>query len=231
MAVGDIWQVGNEFEYQDNANVYSWYLEVTTEGDAEAVPDDMITFGKERETALLILHNPFVNFRCVTARQIYPDGGLPQLEITGNLGSRLCTPVGDVLPGQCCAVVTLYGDKANPDKNNRGRDFYTGMCCSDQVNGVLDSGAPATYLQDLCDMFQTMTHTFTAGGNSYTIGVYSPSRAKPPGWPGNPSLPPYFWPLEFVRSRSLIRTQRRRQPLDPCEAVCDADVPATTPPL
>ncbi len=231
MAVGDIWQVNNEFEYQDNANIYSWYLRVETEGDAAAVPADMLAFGVDRQVELVLLHNPFVNFRCTTARQIYPDNGLPQMEITGEVGSRLCTPVGDVLPGQCCCVITLYGDIANPDANNRGRDFFTGMCCSDQVNGTLDHGAPATYLQDVCDMYQRMTHTWTVGGNSYTIGVYSPSKAKPAGWPGNPSIPPFFWPLEHVRARSLIRTQRRRQPLDPCEPVCNATVPATTPPL
>ncbi len=229
MALDDIYLVTNEFEYQGNPNTYSWYLKVVLEGNPDGIPADALAFGVARETAWLALHNPSVNFNCVTARQVYPDTSLPQLEITGNSGNRSCTPVLGHLPGQCSCVVTQYGDITNPDKNNRGRDFITGQCCDDQIDGEYDSGI-GSYLESLCAMYATMTNHYVNGANEFDIGVYSPSRAKPPGWPGNPSLPPFFWTLQHVRGRSLVRTQRRRQPLDPCEAVCDQAIGPLPPP-
>lgn len=44
MPVDDVWQVTNEFEYQGNPNSYNWHLQVSVEGDAEGVGDDMLTF-------------------------------------------------------------------------------------------------------------------------------------------------------------------------------------------
>lgn len=229
MAVGDIYVVANEFEYQGNPNAYAWHLQVRVEGTPDKIAADALAFGVARQTAWLPLHNPSVNFRCVTARQVYPDFSLPKLQITTASGNRTCTPSLAHLPGQCSCVVTLYGDINNPTSFNRGRDFVTGQCCDDQLNGVLTSG-PVSYLQELCDMYAAMTNVYVNGGNEFDIGVYSPSRAKPPTWPIVPSIPPFFWKLEHVRGRSLMRTQRRRQPLDPCEEVCDQAIGAIPPP-
>lgn len=229
MPVGDIYVVSNEFEYQDNANAYSFYLRVTAEANPNLVGSQLLDFGVARQTAWLPLHQVLVTFRCVTARQVYPTNSLPQLRITDVTGSRSCFPSLAGLPGQCCAVATLYGDIANPTANNRGRDFITGMCCSDQINGVIDVDGGG-YGGDLCLMYVTMSSSYTAGGNEYEIGIYSPTRAKPPMWPVTPSVVPFFWRLQHVRVRSLIRTQRRRQPQDPCEAVCDNAIPAVPSP-
>lgn len=228
MPVGDIYQVTNEFTYQNNPNAYNWHVRVTAEAAPEDVVDDLAAFGQEREDNWLLIHNPSCVFRCITVRQVYPTSSLPSIVATDNAGNRSCIPPLTHLPGQCSCVVTRYGDLGNPTQYNRGRDFITGQCSGDQTNGVFSAGV-ASYLEEVCDMYAAMGNTYVAGGNEYDIGIYSPSRAKPENWPVVPSVPPYFWPLIHVRGRSLVRTQRRRQPLDPCEEVCDQAITAASP--
>ena len=223
MAVGDIYTVANEFIYQGNANAYIWNLRSTAEISPASVNQALLFFGTARQTAWLPLHNPSVEFRCVTARKIFPGTSLPQVTSSPASGNRICSPVLDHLPGQCSCVVTEYGDITAPDANNRGRMFVTGQCCVDQLNGVFDP-EPGGYVEDLCQLFITMGNVFVSGGNTFDIGIFSPHRAGIRTGPDVPPTPPYFWPLEHVRARSLVRTQRRRQPVDPCEAVCDAPI-------
>lgn len=221
MPVDDIYLGNIENEFQGNANTYSFYLRVETVNDEDNISAGVLEFLAARRTALLPLHSLLVTFRCNTVRQVWPNKSLPESDITGLIGSRTCT--AGVLPGQCSAVITLYGDKANPTQHNRGRDFMTGACVDDQVNGTWFTG-PASYLQDWCDYYQTMTNSFTDSfGNVFDIGIFSLTQAKK-----TIEVPPqavvFFWPLNFVRGRSLVRTQRRRQPEDPCEEVCDAPI-------
>jgi len=230
MPVGDIWQATNEFVYQKNPGTYSFALRVDAEGSPNLVPDNLLDFGVARETAWRPLHNLSVLFECVTARLLFPNTGLPKTRRTGVTGTRVCSPPLSHLPGQCSAVVTLYGDIDNPDRNNRGRDFITGQCCDDQINGVWDDGI-GSYLEALCLYYNTMGNTFALGGNAYSIGIFSPTRAGFRPGPNVPPTPPYFWPLIFVRARSLVRTQRRRQPEDRCEAICEAAVGAPVIPV
>jgi hypothetical protein len=220
MAVGDIYQVVNEFTYQGNANNYIWNLRVTSEVSQPTTLIDLLAFGAVRQTAWLPLHNPSVEFRCVSVRQVHPTNSLPRINANSEFGNRSCVPSLAHLPGQCSCVVTLYGDAADPNANNRGRDFVTGQCCADHLNGVFLTGA-SSYVEELCALYQGMGNTYSGGDASFEIGVYSPSRAKPPGYPDVPSLVPFFYTLQLVRVRSLVRTQRRRQPVDPCEEVCD----------
>jgi hypothetical protein len=228
MAVGDIWVASNEFTYQKNPDSYSFHLRIDAEAVPGNVPEDVLDFAEQRETAWLPLHNPSVVFECVSARQLFPTPGLPRNRRTDNSGNRSCDPVSSHLPGQCSAVVTLYGDVADPTASNRGRDFITGQCCNDQINGTWDSGA-GSYLESLCNFYRDMTNVFTQGGNVFSIGIFSPTRAGFRTGPDVPPDPPYFWPLVFVRARSLVRTQRRRQPEDRCEEVCEAEVTAGIP--
>lgn len=228
MAVGDIWQVTNEFTYQKNPNTYSFNLRVTAEGDPAALATNLLDFGATRQLAWLALHNPSVLFECISARLLYPNTGLPHIRITDTAGNRSCTPILDHLPGQCSCVVTLYGDVDSPTASNRGRDFITGQCCVDQSNGIWENG-PGDYLEKVCEYYALMGNTYTPGPNSFDIGIFSPTRAGITVTPHVPATPPYFWPLIFVRARSLVRTQRRRQPEGRCEFVCESNVEAPAP--
>jgi len=228
MAVGDVWQVTNEFSYQGNPDSYSFNLRVEAEGDSSSVQNQLLDFGEAREAQWIPLHNPSVLFECVTARLLYPNTGLPKARVTGNSGSRSCSPVLNHLPGQCSAVVTLYGDLESPDRNNRGRDFVTGQCGDDQLNGTWLTGI-GSYLDLLCQYYNIMGNSYLAGLNSYAIGIFSPTRAGITVTPHVPATPPFFWPLVLVRARSFVRTQRRRQPEGRCEEVCESAVGAPIP--
>lgn len=222
MPAGDIWTAGIEFEYQNNPNTYNWYLRLTQETNPQNVGEDVIEFGKQVLDGLKPLHSVFVNFRCVTARQVHPTKSVPEIDVVNDLGNRDCTTCG-VLPGQCCIVATLWGDPAAPNKNNRGRDFFTGMCAADQTNGKFDTGV-ATLVQDYCDLYQATGNNFVgAFGNNFEIGVFSPTKAKEDLADPDNEIE-HFWQLQKVRVKSLVRTQRRRQPTDPCEDFCDANI-------
>ena len=225
MAIDDVYSVSNDFIYQGNPDSYIWYLSVTAEAVPAQITNALLGFGVARQTAFVPLHNPAVIFECVTVRQIFPNGSLPKQTLQDIAGDRTCDPVLAGLPGQCSCVVTLFGDSTNPTPNNRGRDFLTGQCCSDQFNGNWNSG-PGQYLEQVCEMYRVMGNTFAAGGNVFSIGVFSPTRAGIAEFPHIPPTPPYFFPLQAVRARGLVRTQRRRQPISRCEEVCDAVIGA-----
>ena len=216
MAVGDVYRVSNEFLYQGNPNSYGWLLQVEEEASAATLINGLLSFGSSRQAALLPLHNELVLFECVTARQVYPNFSLPKSLATGVEGTRPCTPTLAVLPGQCSCIVTLYGNKLNPTRSNRGRDFLTGACCDDQANGSWNTGS-GSYLQAVCDMYQEMTSTYTSlTGNVFRIGVWSEKINQ-------------FFPLEYVRAHAFVRTQRRRQPTGRCEETCEANIAVTAP--
>lgn len=233
MAVGDIYQVVNEFEYQQNPNNYIWHLRVKEEGNPGDITQALLDFGHARVTAWLPLHTPSVLFRCNVVREVFPDTSVPEYQIYDPAagGNRTCTPADTGLPGQCSCVVTMYGDIENPTQFNRGRDFITGQCCDDQFNGKWDqTGAPGAYLDDLCEMYRLMGNEYVNGLNKFDIGIYSRTRAKPPGDPPPPPIVPYFWVLQRIRAKQLVRTQRRRQPEDPCENFCQAEIVQTPSP-
>lgn len=221
MAVGDIYLSTIEFTYQNNPNAYHFHLKVTTEGDPDNTGTHVAQFGQARTIAYQALHNTFVDFQCATARQIWPNKSVPEVVITNLSGNRTTTgPI--TLPGQCSCVVTLYGDPVDPTKHNRGRDFWTGQLAQDQELGLWDH--PAAYLQEVCDWYAAMGNTYTNGGNVFDIGIFSPTEAKRSlGPPPDPTVV-FFWKLQKIRAKQLVRTQRRRQPEDPCEVFCDADL-------
>lgn len=231
VAVGDIVQINNEFEFQGDANVYSWFLQAQEINDPDELETDIRTFGQEREDAWLPLQDPNLVFRCVSGRVIFPTKSLQYVTTTGQAGTY--TAVGGPLPGQCSMVVTLYGDTDDPNRHNRGRDFLTGMDCADQANGVWDlTIAMKASLVSLMYSAMSSTYVDAQSGNVYRIGLFSPTQAKKTIPVGDPPVAPdpdavYFWPLEKIRIRSLVRTQRRRASQDPCEAVIDRDILVT----
>ena len=226
---GDVIQVNNEFTFQGDANLYSWYLQSTVIAEDFSMDEDMAEFGDQREDALVPLSASLVTFACISSRRIWPQKSLPQVVATGNSGSF--TPTSGALPGQNSLVVTLYGDVDNPTRHNRGRDFWTGLDADSQANGVWKF-APGDQAVLFAAMYATMTSKFeaTQSGNEYRIGLFSMTQANKTIPQGDPPVivdpaAVYFWPLQKVRARSLVRTQRRRAAQDPCEAIFDLDVP------
>lgn len=231
LVVGDIIQVNNEFVFQGDANLYSWFLQCDDVVDSGAMDIDMEEFGGLREVAWRPLQAIELNFACISWRRLWPQKSLPRVAATGNIGTW--TPVDGPLPGQNSLVVTLYGDVDDPNRNNRGRDFISGLDGASQVNGVWSFGI-LDQARQLVEMYETMTSTFVAfaSGNVYRIGLFSQTQANKTIPQGDPPViedpdAVFFWPLVQVRGRSLVRTQRRRAAQDPCEAILDKDVPVS----
>jgi len=227
---GDVIQVNNEFTFQGDANLYSWYLQSSVVVFSDAMDVDMEEFAKAREAALRPLSAILLTFACVSWRRIWPQKSLPRVVSTGFPGTF--TPTSGALPGQNSLVVTLYGDVDDPNRHNRGRDFWTGFDADSQANGVWKLG-PGDQATLFAAMYATMTSTFeaTVSGNEYRIGLFSRTQANKTIPQGDPPIivdpaAVYFWPLQQVRARSLVRTQRRRAAQDPCEAIFDQDVPS-----
>ena len=228
---GDVIQVNNEFTFQGDANLYSWYLQASVVVLSNTMDVDLEEFGNQRQAALLPLSAGALNFACISWRRLWPKKSLPRVAATGFGGTF--TPVNGPLPGQNSLVVTLYGDVDDPNRNNRGRDFWTGLDSASQFDGVWNLG-PGNQATLFAAMYATMTSTFvaTGSGNEYRIGLFSQTNANKTIPQGDPPVivdpaAVYFWPLQQVRARSLVRTQRRRAAQDPCEAILDLDVPAS----
>jgi len=237
MAVDDVYSVDIHMTYQQNPNIMCFNYRVKVETDPTIVISDLITQGDTTiKAALLPLHVTTVLFPCVTVRQIWPNNSLPEIKATAAIvGTRTPTTA---LPGQCSNVWTLFSDKLNPTARNRGRDFWFGQDCADLVaNGANYDQA---WLDAVAAFYVALDQDFSGAGgaNDFEWCIFSRTQAvenvdpqfvsnggavpDPPTF-GNEPAPTVI----FVRSDGLVRTQRRRQPEDPCAEFTEDDVPVS----
>ncbi len=237
MALDDIIQGTIHSVYQGNRNVWSTYLQVLTENDSSKIIDDVEEYLKNDVVPLLIpLHNAGVSFDCTEVRRIWPAPSLPEIApLVAQGGTR---PGAIMVPGQVSKVATLITNQTAISSRNRGRDFWYGMVESDLA--VSGSQWDTSYMTAVRDFYVNLTSTHTDGttGNSYAVGVFSRTQAVENANPlaigddgiANQDRPtfgdPPFNLLTLVRSNPLIRTQRRRQPENPCLDFPKSTVPA-----
>lgn len=209
MPVGDIHLTALHFTLQGNANMFCNYFQTDEEPDAAAVISDLSTYIVDdwENDMRSIMDDTFV-VDCVEVRQVHPNNSIPNIEAVSNpAGSRTAA---EAYPGQCSLVATLFGDKDNPDGNNRGRDFWTGAQEGDQGDGAWKT-TTGKFLFLVTAYYDNRTVLVEpASGNVFSWGTFSRKRAAVPSVP-------FFYQMELVRLRHLVRTQRRRQPTDPCE--------------
>lgn len=210
MPAGDIYMSALHFTYQGNANLYCNYFRVKTEVNESLIPSEIAVYvDNDWDTEMKpTVDSSFVP-DCIEVRQVHPNNSIPDISaVTNPAGTR--TPA-DNLPGQCSLVATLFGDVANPDARNRGRDFWTGAQEGDQAAGVWSS-VPGNFKNLINGYYAARDTEFVGGsGNVYEWVIFSRTAAKL-------LLPVFSWTVKLMRVRYLIRTQRRRQPADPCEA-------------
>ncbi len=225
MAVGDVYSADIHMTYQQNPNVYCFNYEVTTQANEDAIVSDLLTFAENTIQAdLLPLHVTGALFPCVTVKQIWPNSSLPAIAATpATPGTRTTTTS---LPGQCSNVWQVYSNTGNPTGRNRGRDFLYAQDCADLTIGgdKYDAG----YLAAVAAVYDGITNVVAPGsGNVFDWVVFSRTQAMEnidPQYVGNGGAvpnPPTFGDdasnvVILVRSDGLVRTQRRRQPEDPC---------------
>ena len=145
---------------------------------------------------------------------MHPNNSIPLIApVTTPAGSR--TPA-DNLPGQCSLVATLFGNTSDPNGKNRGRDFWAGGQEGDQANGVWGTGG-GVFAEIIKDYYEARTVLVSpVSGNVFSWGTFSAKAVAD-------ADPIHFWQMELVRLRLLVRTQRRRQPTDPCETFLEAE--------
>lgn len=236
MAVDDVYMGVAHSIYQQNANVFCVYFQVESEIDESAIAQEIADWVElVAVVALQPLRATLVEWRCSTARRIWPDTSIETVNPFGPfaLGTRVGT---DYLPGQLSAVIQLVGNSDTPTSRNRGRDFHYGMLQSDI--DTFGANWTAAFQQELNDIYVAFTSTFTTTtSNVLRLGVFSRTQAEEnvdPQYVSNggtvPDPPtfgdPFFNILDQVRSNPLIRTQRRRQPEDPCRFYTTDNVPA-----
>jgi len=223
MAVDDVYETTTFFDFQDNPNVYIFHLR--EDGGGAGVPEDEINnyFEAVVLPAIAIFTTDKLKFVCIETRRILindqkdPVSSLPRQNVVDINGMK-ASPL-EPLPGQCSLVIQLLNDIENLDPKRRGRDFWTGLLEADQDNG--------TWLQAAADAITgAMNAAFlqpfaTVGGATYLWGVYSQTlaaqrKAQPDGTPV-PNLIDPFSLIRDMRPLQQVRTQRRRQPDNPCK--------------
>ncbi len=219
MSVGDIYQSGLHFTFQKNANIFCNYFRLKTEVDIEEITTEINVHVEAdwNDNMRPIMDGNFV-VDCIEVRQVWPNNAIPDIKAVVNpAGTRSDT---DNLPGQCSLVATLFGDVDNPTNHNRGRDFWTGGAEGDQTDGKW-IGGPAVFRTLLLAYYQARVQEFTGlSGNVFQWVVFSLTTAKL-------SQTPFHWVVQRIRLRDLVRTQRRRQPSDPCETFVSVEPAAS----
>lgn len=214
MPAGDVYTGELHFELQNNFNIYSFFYEVTNESNETTVARDIAVHIKE-DVWPLIKPDVRINFlaHCAIAREVCPATSLNSVIRIDEPGEEDAINV-ETLPGQCSLLAQLFGDTENPNRHNRGRDFWTGFSDSAQVNGFWQ----AAKIADVQAFYEALPKSFTSeNANTLRWGVFSPTRCKqnkaePPPEP----LHQVFWPVQLVRLVFAVRTQRRREHFDPC---------------
>lgn len=198
----------------DTANIFTFYFKVNTAPSTGTEEDDLNDHMNDHVvTNWLALLAPAMEFTCLDTKRIYESLGdtkstsIPrQLSLTGQVG----TDVGDSLPGQCSLVVQELTDMEFSDPSARGRSFYNGFVVDTQTDGVWDTVHATGFINILVT---NLMGGFTGdNGGQYTWVQVSQKRL-------NTDPIPLGMNAEITQLRGLkqVRTQRRRQPLDPCD--------------
>lgn len=220
MAINDVYVGDIHMRLQDNPNLYCFFYQITVENDETAAARDVAVHLKDVVAPLLIaFHTPAVIFRCSTGREVWPASSIVEVQDINDLPGD-DTPNLDhtTLPGQVSLLAHLYGNAADPNKSNRGRDFLHGFSTQDCDNGIWQT----SILSSVQNFYEVLPKTFTSvNQNTFAWGHFSLTQAaKTVGQNGNPPVDPlakFFWNIELIRLHNLARTQRRRQPEDPCQ--------------
>lgn len=220
MALGDIYQVTTFFDFQGNTNnVYIWYFieaSAATTGTDEAA---LIAFFEvDLLPTLAIGLDENLIFTCIEAKRVLRQdvkikestlGEQKTVSIAGTI------TLAEALPGQCSLVIQTLESEESTGATARGRDFYTGFVEGDQADGIwLDATQDRVTGQ--------LDSEFTNGAALKNGGAY--------GWQnwsnkkyalrlagGGPPFLEATTDIQVLRPLNHVRTQRRRQSLNPCD--------------
>jgi len=214
MAVTDVYKSNIFFDLQGQPdNILTYYFRQSGDVTSGFVEDSIID-GIETDLlpALAVVLNEELVFGCIEVAKLFDGAGnvvMPSIPRHKTIDIEGAISLTESLPGQCSLVVqTLPGlDDTNP--RHRGRDFYTGFSEGDQADGVwLEATANA-----LVAALQSALSPVLQGSadGEYQWVNWSPTIAAEAA----PAIRPDSV-ITHVRPLRLVRTQRRRQPENPC---------------
>ncbi len=221
MPSGDVYKIDTFFDFQGQTNnVYQWYADVINDA----------TGGVDNETALMNYFETTVmpalvvglaetfEYKCVDVKQILK--GVDNELVNFLNRQRTVSIKGDEtvipgLPGQCSLVVQTLEDDSDVEPSRRGRDFFSGFPEQDQTDGEWTTGTIDRVVGQLKAVLNTTA--FTSNGGDYGWLNWSPKlEAKRKTETVAPFTRPAV-PIFFLRPLKKVRTQRRRQALNPCD--------------
>lgn len=221
MPAGDVYKIDTYFDFQGQTNnVYQWYADVITDA----------TGGVDNETALMNyfevtvmpalivgLVDTFI-FKCVDVKQVLKGEDNELVNFLNR--QRTVSIAGDEsvipgLPGQSSLVVQTLEDDSDVDPSRRGRDFFSGFPEQDQLDGEWTT---VTIDRVVAQLKGTLNATmFASNGGDYGWVNWSPKLAKERKAQTMAPFTRPAVPIFFLRPLKKVRTQRRRQALNPCD--------------
>lgn len=223
MAVGDVYQVTLFFDLQGQTeNIYQFYLDQTQAGGTPTVEEALNNWAEvEWITDMKPFFTPDKVFKCIETKKIFSSDvkdNVPELgrqESISIAGTNIET---NSLSGQCSLVIQNLFDTTETDPSKRGRDFFTGFPMDAQVDGIWEAVQYASFeTAFVAVMKPTITHL--GGGWIWTNFSHTLNKARIAQDPATPE-PSWIDPVShigIIRALKHVRTQRRRQSMNPCD--------------
>lgn len=220
MPPGDVYQTTTFFDFQGNLNnVYIWYFQIVNDATSGTNEAAMIEFFEDDMLpALVIGLDETLVFTCIEAKRI-----LDQLvkEKISSIGEQKAVSLPgsvmsvEALPGQCSLVIQTIKDLSDASTATRGRDFFTGFPEGDQADGVWLDATQDRVTGQLNTKFTQgaiVKNGMTALWENLSGKLYAARKVYP-----GPVYPEITNQIVFLRPLNHVRTQRRRQSLNPCD--------------
>ncbi len=220
MAAGDFHQVNTFHDFQGQTNnVYSWYFLMGSDPTSGTVDAKMIDFFEDDllPTLAIGLDENFT-FTCIESKRII-DVDVKD-KVTGIGEQKAVTIAGTImaaegLPASCQMVIQTLSSLTDADPTGRGRDFYYGFVEGDQADGIwLD--ATQNRVTGQLDAEFSSGSIVKDGMTAQWVNWSNKRMALRSAGGGPPFLNPST-DINFLRPLNHVRTQRRRQSLNPCD--------------
>ncbi len=219
MPVGDVYQVTTFFDFQGNLNnVYIWYYIIVNDATSGTNEAAMIAFMEvDLLPTLAIGLDDTLNFTCIEAKRILDQTVKLKISSIGEQKAIAIpgTVTAEALPGQCSLVIQTIKDLDDASTATRGRDFFTGFPEGDQADGVwtdatqdrVTGALNAEHIQGAI-----VKNGMTALWSNLSGVLYAARKLEVAG-----PFSPITNQIVFLRPLNHVRTQRRRQSLNPCD--------------
>ncbi len=229
MANNHVYRSKLHYTLQGNRNIRTLDHQMLTNTSGNSDEQELMDYwvGLAGIAVIAAVQSDNVLWDCIEIQKIFDDGptkaessvvnGDPMYK---NINIAGGDSINDALPGQCSLLIQSRHISEPMDKHYQGRDFWTGFVETDQDNGewsVARWDVIGLAIEDA---------TTAPGAVGFTSIMVNWSSTYGKAFNANPAANPL--PCAIVsdlRGIKQVRTQRRRQALNPCDQYFDAPVP------